>query len=460
MSLALASTACGAAGAEAPASPRVVEMAASDGGSPRSEPTNARDAASPSAAPSSAVTPCKTGTPAHGEATAAVDSLRRGIASLGAEDDPKALGDALRALLATPCFRLLHESDPLVFDSGLSLRSWWEAGGERWVRHALALDTHGPIADGGTTSPAFVWVSPTPRRTLTRESAPSSPLAPLLCSARDEDCGRETRGWTARTHDAFEHHARERQPVGLEHNAHRRCRDEALADRNGEWFEAFRSCMELNAGRTRALPLGRFRAPREGWLVLRGRRGHYPLCDETRAYDLATGIAYIAGSCSGLALRADGSVDRTTTSPAKAGHITVSEAGRLPIENLREAALMTLLAPETQDDVIEHGFGWVLPGEIVVEARTSRSGRLFPSGRHSTAQSTITWAWLRAGRTVASGELTWPFDSDHAGSDHAVKLIAIAEAAFTPLGPKECAEAAPPLPELESLRGRACRAKK
>lgn len=44
------------------------------------------------------------------------------------------------------------------------------------------------------------------------------------------------------------------------------------------------------------------RAPSHGWFILRGRRGHYRFSDEVRAYDLATGAAYVARSEAALAL--------------------------------------------------------------------------------------------------------------------------------------------------------------
>jgi hypothetical protein len=52
-------------------------------------------------------------------------------------------------------------------------------------------------------------------------------------------------------------------------------------------------------------------------IVIRGRRGHYDFCDELGAYDMETGAAYVAKSCSGLHLRTDGSVDFEGTNAAR-----------------------------------------------------------------------------------------------------------------------------------------------
>nr|WP_128798116.1 hypothetical protein [Corallococcus coralloides] len=60
---------------------------------------------------------------------------------------------------------------------------------------------------------------------------------------------------------------------------------------------------------TSQLELGRIRAPMDGWLVIRGRRGHYSFCDQLDAFHLGTGTLYRSSSCSGLALKSDGRVD-------------------------------------------------------------------------------------------------------------------------------------------------------
>ena len=65
-------------------------------------------------------------------------------------------------------------------------------------------------------------------------------------------------------------------------------------------YQKWHACIEELRPRQDALPLGRVRAPMRGFFVVRGRRGHYSFCDEIRAYDLASGAAYVASSCSGV----------------------------------------------------------------------------------------------------------------------------------------------------------------
>jgi hypothetical protein len=73
--------------------------------------------------------------------------------------------------------------------------------------------------------------------------------------------------------------------------------------------------------------------------VIHGRRGHYDFCDEIRAYDLATGAAYLAKRCDGLIRLWTGE-----GCDPDAGRIQ-TQAGQVVRENLREAAWMLLLAP-------------------------------------------------------------------------------------------------------------------
>lgn len=344
----------------------------------------------------------------------------------------------MKDLLATPCWALAAgENEDVTFDSALSLKSWWDAGGSSWVSHYLTLGAPGHHPN----NPNWSMVAPTPRKTLTRESAKDSPLASILCSARDASCGLETRGWLTRARQAFEAHAREKRREPRPSDPRAVCTERAKNAPAGDGYDTWRRCLDDTAERSDALPLGRFRAPTDGWLVLRGRRGHYALCDEVRAYDLATGSAFVSGTCGGLVLRDGGSVDGQKTDATRKLR---SEVGRLPLENLREAALLTLLAPHVQHDVLAEGFGWALPDDLPIQSSTDGVfGGLALSGGFSSGQTIVGWAWVRSGRAVASGELVWPENYNDAASDHAVKLLQIAEAAFAP---SECVPAAPPSP--------------
>ncbi len=400
--------------------------------------------------------PCRTGTSEHAAAESTIDVIDTQITALPPAGDPKPVERSLTALLQTPCFALARgdggDEGDLVFDAPLSLQRWWSDGGEAWVRHFLELSG----APGEPNDPVWSWVPPTPRTALTRESKGAGALLPLLCPAKDETCGRETLGWQRRAESAFDAHARARLRGDeaavddpLEH-----CRSKASAAPEETRYDAWRECLGSTTPHVDALPLGRFRAPTDGWLVLRGRRGHYAFCDEVRAYDLATGSAWTNGTCSRLALRDDGSVDGAATNAQRVPQTTI---GRLPLENLREAALLTLLSPHAQTKVVREGYARALPADVTPVRTGFTVHGLGMSATVSSGQTTLAWSWVVKGATVASGELTFPNDFNDAVRDHAVSLLQIAEAAFTPLAPAECAAGAPPssLP-FDVKRARIC----
>lgn len=430
-------TACHARTADAPrARPATVAARVAATATATAPPSKApSDTAATADAPAR---PCGRGSREQSAAEAAIASLDARIKALPADGDPSPIAHDVTALFATPCFTLAAgELDTLAFDSALSLETWWKAGGEAWASHYLRLAD----APGTPNAPVWSWVPPTPRRSLTSENAKRSPLAPLLCPSRDDACGRETLGWLARARLALESHAKGRAQEAPA-NPRAFCTQQALAAAEPDRYGAWRGCLLGVAPHVDALPLGRFRAPTDGWLVLRGRRGHYSFCDEVRAYDLATGAAFVAGTCSGLALRNDGSVDAAATDRKRKPR---EEIGSVPLDNLREAALVTLLSPLAQNGIVVEGYGLALPPEVKPQGDTGFGG-LSLSASGSSAQTTLAWTWVRSGRAVASGTLTWPDDMNDGARDHAVKLIQVAEAAFTPLANGACARVVPPSP--------------
>jgi hypothetical protein len=82
-------------------------------------------------------------------------------------------------------------------------------------------------------------------------------------------------------------------------------------------YERWRTCLETLSLKPRKLALGSLKVPAQGWATFRGRRGHQSFCDELRAYDLATGSAYIAAVCSSQSLLPAGAVSRTQTGGAR-----------------------------------------------------------------------------------------------------------------------------------------------
>jgi len=259
-----------------------------------------------------------------------------------------------------------------------------------------------------------------------------------MCRANDERCGQQTKGWLGRAHRAFEGYALKNAASRAKNSPHnsrgqvlKNCEQKALKEPAGERYLGWRQCIASVHQRRVALPLGKFRAPSEGWLVMRGRRGHHSFCDEVRAYDLKTGAAYTVQSCSGLALRPSGRVNAKLTNAARKSRTLM---GKLPVSNLREAALMTFLASEAEQDIQAEPDAVALPPGISQKVTPTNNRGLGFIGSHgwfSSAQTSLAWSWIRRGKVQAEGALTWPQSSD-AAQDYAVKLLKIAEVAMTP----------------------------
>jgi predicted HTH domain antitoxin len=194
-----------------------------------------------------------------------------------------------------------------------------------------------------------------------------------------------------------------------------------------------------------ALPRGEFKAPESGWLVIAGRRGHYEFCDTTRAYDLETGTAFIADSCSGLALQPGGTVNVQETNIRRKEKI---QAGIISADNLREALWMLLFRREAVE--LQLTAEWVpLPLGMTPEITIQELGRI-TFGRSmsvNTSQTLLVWRWLREGQMRFDGDLTWP-GSYAAAEDHAATLLNVAEQSFVEGCPRRS------LPSSVSIRVR------
>jgi hypothetical protein len=315
-------------------------------------------------------------------------------------------------------------------DSAIALKTFWEKGGRRWLEHYLKLGA--PQAAGQVQHSV---IAPTMPQTLTEESSPSHPLRSLLCSSDDLVCGRATRGWGQRAEQAFESFARGQRlrwaahdPKGSAIQSEQSCSQLAKALPEVERYAGWQECIATLQLRVAALPLGGIAAPDAGWLLVRGRRGHYAFCDELRAYDLATGAAYVARSCSRLALGHTGRVDPATTDAARR---VESHAGRVVVDNLREAAWMILLAADVQQPAVRDGAAIAIPSHVTVNRTAKKPPRraAYALGK-SSDQTRLAWSYLRRGRVVHHGTLTWPSSYDAAAQDHAAKLLHVAEQGF------------------------------
>ncbi|GMU63339.1 MAG: hypothetical protein AMXMBFR34_51020 [Myxococcaceae bacterium] len=335
---------------------------------------------------------------------------------------------AWAALEEHPCYRLPFAETwrhPEPDDVEL-MSQWWEHGGRDWLATGWAEPPN----------PDFAVVPPDVPKHLTRENAGG--LARLLCPAAGPgECGRDAAGWLLRARDRLEPHE-DHAGDALRKQAEEECASRAKKAKKDEQYRAWRRCLDEKRPLGVLMPLGRVDAPKDGWLVLRGRRGHYQFCDEVRVYDLATGAAWVAQSCSGLVLQQGGSVDHDATDAQRG--VTV-KVGRLPVDALREAAWMTLLVPHLTLNA--QPWAWFVrrPPGVAPRWPDDLSGEGLGLGSFwvTSAQTQLAWSWQGHDGLRESGSLTWP-DSSNAGEDHADDLWRIAEAAFAP----GCAPARPP----------------
>jgi HEAT repeat protein len=373
------------------------------------------------------------GTPEAMRSRTALEALDQRIRAMKSADDLRQAVADLRSLIGSRCFRLAAaQGDPPEFAHPLSLQTWWEAGGQLWLASYVDRPRFGQIDDLRD----HVVFPPEPRKVLTLDTATGDTLAPLLCRLADEECGRETTGWAERARDAFsarvvQDRVRDEDafPVNSQALA-ARCEAQVRKNEAPPEYARWMECLAEHRVPGWALPLGRFRAPERGWLVIHGRRGHYEFCDELGAYDLETGAAYVAKSCSGLHLRPGGSVDFEATNASRKAAV---EAGRVNVANLREAVWMILLAPQAERVFLSADYFPIPKGMVPRPPDADEGERTFGStGMWNSGQSQLSWVWLMAdGRVLASGTLTWP-SSYQAPEAHAADLLRIAELGLRP----------------------------
>jgi len=361
---------------------------------------------------------------------AAIDAA---VAALDVAADPQPLATRLVALAQTPCLKLLGDLD-LAPSSGLSLKTYWAEGGSDHLQSYLHF---------GKPGAHHLWLAPAVRRALTLETNPESPIRELLCSSTDAACGGLARGWAVRAEHAFRALAARAQagdaPAGSAHDDPANCERVALRAKKKHRFAQFRACQDGLRSDHAALPIGTTRSLDRGWLVVRGRRGHYAFCDETRAYDLATGSAYRAASCSGLALEAGGNVDFRSTDAARR---VTAEMGHLPVDALRESAWMLLMLDEVDRRVVD-SYGIALPSTIPLTDAENDFATSFPgmSAHWTSSDTELDWHVEVNGQTLKAGTLTWsPDPLDDSAEEHAATLLRVAEASLA----LDCPSAPPP----------------
>ena len=342
-----------------------------------------------------------------------LDDMDNALFGVADDADPSALNAQLCALFAHPCFTLLgamdDEAPDLAADSGLAMREFWKRGGSWWFHSALSYTD--PNAD--------VWAAPVMLPTLSLETTPQHRLRPFLCSLADPRCGRSSWGWLNRARRALSDDALRRDAPSV----HDQCRETAVQQPADRRMYFWYRCIAQYA-RSQALPHGRFRAPERGWFVIHGFRGHYGGCDGIRAYDLATGAAYVAQNCLGMLIDDD--------KDGNERHFGQRDkpvfAGRVSTDNLRELVLLLALAPEVIDDALPVG-DFERPAEIKpVMDRIGDQAR--PRGKvvvHSSDQTQLVYRYVQDEQVSVKGQLTWPQDHNSAIAQYLVDLLRVVE---------------------------------
>lgn len=349
-------------------------------------------------------------------AKAAIAALGGRIATLRDDGDPRALTAELEALLATRCFAMAA-GDPArrhAWDSALSLKTWWSDGGEAWLEHYVDL-----------LRTRAIVVPPSARRTLVLDGNASHALAPLLCPVAAASCGADALGWIRRADASLLRRAgAARAGAGRDEEA---CAREASAAEPGARFPLFRACIDDLATTRDALPLGRFKAPVDGWLVVRDTRGWSRTCETVRTYDLATGAAFVAEACASA-----GGAPRVKAS-----------SGRVGVAGLREAAWMLALSQVTEARVRTTSQTFEVPDDVPIERPAAFGTSVsFRCGGVSSGGARD-WSWMRSEQGALRGRVSGHVRAPHGRGDaegHAMELLSIVDDGFE----EGCAPARPP----------------
>ncbi len=278
-------------------------------------------------------------------------------------------------------------------------------------------------------------VPPEPRPSLDDEERLA--LGRWLCQHGEPECDRSL-SYRRRAEASFARSAQNSRDVvqtlerlSSERDPCAHARDE-FADPKPTMFEAWVSCTIRGAPRVGRYARVRLRGPERGWLVLRGRRGHYSFADGLYAYDLATGAAYVVQSESGLVFDSTGGVDFSKTDARRR---VKAFAGSVVRDQARELAFVPVTASAVKPVRMEP-YAADVPKHIDLELSSVPSARLLtarpPPRSQLSGQTRIAFSLWDGGTVLASGHFAWAASSDRALDRHAEELTKVLEAGFAP----------------------------
>jgi hypothetical protein len=347
--------------------------------------------------------PCQQQSDLHA-AKQAVDNLAAQVGRLAGQKDLELIQVQMAKLLGSKCFAMSAEN-ARWFDtkSVAAFRRWWKDGGELWIRSYLHL---------GKGAGAEVILPPDVGASLDTDTSEGGPLSKgvrsLLCPSKELSCGAETRSYRRR----FEIFNRKRNETDDREDSEP-CVSVAKSTRYPQW----RTCLEEHRPLVPSLPVGEMRAPNTGWLILRdsvNARG----CDRARAYDVATGSAYIVERCG---LRGGG-----MSVAGRNSHSQTLSTGTVSREALREALWMLLLMSQVslrQVDV----YSVSLPKGIAPAWPDSEHASTVERSWVAAVSDAVavSWTWIEGGKSVADGALCKTGCAP--GQEYASALISVFE---------------------------------
>lgn len=335
----------------------------------------------------------------------------------------------LRSLAERPCLAYLAPILAIPADATLDqLRDAWSSGLEDWLEHAA----RGFERDGDRLLMAV------PRDIVPAlTAAQQTTLAEWSCPTDAAHCARAA-AYQLRAEAAFDREYERSLARFPSAPAGSAIITPLLTNKcDGTFraapptFESWTSCIAAYAPRNRRYASGALRTFDRGWLVLRGKRGHYELDDELRAYDLATGAAYVV------------SVQYRMSS---SGPRLVTAVGSIAPDQLRELAFVLFTRSAIVEVRTSAGYGVVpptIPRELAGKPVAIDSWpQLIVTGSDQTQIAVVFTGTTRPTTT----QFTWPH-ADNWINDYIVELVRVAEAGLV-VG---CAPAK--LPSLAELRG-------
>ncbi len=329
-----------------------------------------------------------------------IDALGTLLRALPRDASPSdVLNERVAKLHASPCYangQLSRDFHPAEIRAARawSIAKWWDDGGNDYLRASLERAN------------ALHFAPSVPTLLAAELLSSSDPVRAILCPSYGPACDPVAQGAALDVGRELERAALGRMVRGSgdEPASEQECARAIAKEAMGGRLARFTSCVDGLVPRRPALPEARYRSPK-GWLVLRGRRGHYQFCDEVRAYHLETGAAFVASRCSALVLMGGGSVNQDATRDAGG---MKTQVGTVSVDALRRLALVLWLKDRVNDR--ERPYSEVaLPVGIPLPDPKSLSGFGYgSSGWMSSAQTSIRFEIVDGTSTLVSGTFRWP----------------------------------------------------